>query len=54
MKIQTALKAQQAVNVLGDASSDQAIELAREMESMSGAQQKKIVEDLEEDPPADG
>lgn len=48
--LQTALKAQKAASFGGDINAEEAVELAHEMAAMSGAQQKKIVEEREVNP----
>lgn len=45
VKIDTALRAQEAAKVSGTFNTDEAVELAKEMAVMSGAQQKKIIID---------
>ena len=52
VKIETALRAQEASkdSVFGKVNEDDAIELAKEMSPMSGAQQKKIVKDRQDNP----
>ncbi len=48
--LKTALRAQDAAATYGQVDSEQAVKLAMEMEPMSGAQQSKIVKDLQADP----
>ncbi|HAM45053.1 MAG TPA: hypothetical protein DCM67_08555 [Propionibacteriaceae bacterium] len=50
VSLQTALRAQQAAAANGEVSPTDAVEFAREMSPMSGAQQKKIVTAREENP----
>jgi hypothetical protein len=50
LNIQTALRAQRASEVSGDVKPEEAIEFAKEMAGMSGAQQTKIVESRRENP----
>jgi ParB family chromosome partitioning protein len=50
--IRTALRAQDAAETTGDFKPDEAVKLAKEMSSMSGVQQKKIIEKREEKPEA--
>lgn len=50
VKIDTAMRAQDAAGVLGDVDPKEAVELAKEMSTMSGAQQKKIVKERETHP----
>lgn len=50
VKIDTALRAQEAAAVSGDVNAQEAVELAKEMSTMSGAQQKKIVKERETNP----
>jgi len=45
-----ALRAQRAASVTGDTNADEAVALAKEMAPMSGAQQKKIVDEREANP----
>lgn len=53
VSVDTALRAQDAAEVSGDVDPDEAVELAKEMEPMSGAQKRKIVEDREKNPDSD-
>ncbi len=50
VKLKTALRAQDAASVAGPTSKSEAIEFAKEMESMSGAQQSKIVKNRQQEP----
>lgn len=50
VKVRTALRAQRAAGVSGTLDSDEAIEFAKEMTPMSGAQQDKIVKEREKNP----
>lgn len=50
VKIDTALRAQEAAEVAGDVDPTEAVELAKEMSAMSGAQQRKIVKDRQDNP----
>lgn len=50
VNMQVALRAQRAAAVSGAIQSEEAVELATEMASMSGAQQTKIVKEREENP----
>ena len=50
VELKTALRAQDAAAALGNSDSEEAVKLAKEMSPMSGAQQKKIQQDLKEDP----
>ena len=49
IKLQTALRAQKAASVTGETNPDEAVEFAKEMSQMSGAQQSKIVKEKESD-----
>lgn len=55
VKVPTALRAQQAASVKGETDPEEAVQFAKEMAGFSGAQQKKIIEDREDNPdvPAD-
>ena len=50
VKLQTALRAQRAASVSGEANPDEAVEFAKEMEPLSGIQQSKMVETREAKP----
>lgn len=50
VSVKTALRAQEAASVTGEVDHEEAVELAREMSAMSGAQQSKIVGDRQENP----
>jgi ParB family chromosome partitioning protein len=50
VSVQTALRAQQAASVSGEPDPDEAVEFAKEMAPMSGAQQAKIVESRQDNP----
>lgn len=50
INVQTALRAQKAAGVSGEINPDEAVEFAKEMAPMSGAQQSKIVESREQNP----
>ncbi|MEK7994343.1 MAG: ParB/RepB/Spo0J family partition protein [Planctomycetota bacterium] len=50
VKVETALRAQKAASVKGKTDAAEAIQFAKEMAPVSGAQQKKIVEAREEKP----
>jgi ParB family chromosome partitioning protein len=50
VRLPTALRAQKAASVSGEVISEEAVELAKEMSGMSGAQQKKIVQDRASNP----
>jgi ParB family chromosome partitioning protein len=51
--LQVALRAQDAASVSGKFKPEEAVVLAKELSQMSGAQQKRIVKNREEDPDAD-
>jgi len=51
--LQVALRAQDAASVSGEFKPEEAVVLAKELSQMSGAQQKRIVKNREEDPDAD-
>lgn len=53
VKIETALRAQRIASRAGELEEESAIELAREMSGMSGAQQKKLADSAESKPDAD-
>jgi ParB family chromosome partitioning protein len=50
LNVQTALRAQQAASVSGEFNAQEAVEFAKEMAPMSGAQQAKIVDTRRENP----
>lgn len=50
VKLQAALRAQKAATVSGETNNNEAVELAIEMNPMSGAQQSKIIKDREKNP----
>lgn len=50
INVQTALRAQKAASVSGEANAEEAVEFAKEMAPMSGAQQSKIVKSREDNP----
>ena len=50
VKIQTALRAQDAASVTGDTNEEEAVVFAKSMEAMSGVQQTKLVKDRAADP----
>lgn len=50
VKIDTALRAQEAAGVSGDVDTKEAVELAKEMSTMSGPQQRMIVKERESNP----
>ena len=50
VELKTALRAQDAASVWDNSNSEEAVKLAKEMSPMSGAQQKKIQQELKEDP----
>lgn len=50
VSVQTALRAQSAASVAGDPNPEEAVEFAREMTPMTGAQQDKIVSTRKQDP----
>lgn len=50
--IKVALRAQDAASVTGEFNADDAVKLAKEMSQMSGAQQAKLVKEIEEQPAA--
>ena len=52
VELKTALRAQDAVLALGNPNPEEAVKLAKEMSPMSGAQQKKIQQELKQDPTA--
>ena len=50
VELKTALRAQDAAAVMGNSDSEEVVKLAKEMSPMSGAQQKKIQQELKDDP----
>jgi hypothetical protein len=50
LNVQTALRAQQAASVSGEVQEGEAVEFAKEMAPMSGAQQTRIVDSRRENP----
>lgn len=50
VNMQTALRAQRAAGVSGEVNAEEAVEFAKEMTPMSGAQQAKIIATREKDP----
>ena len=52
VELKTALRAQDAAAVWDNSNSEEAVKLAKEMSPMSGVQQKKIQQELKEDPTA--
>ena len=50
VELKAALRAQDASSVWDNSNSEEAVKLAKEMSPMSGAQQKKIQQELKEDP----
>jgi ParB family chromosome partitioning protein len=53
VKVETALRAQRIAGRGGEVDAEAAVELAKEMSGMSGAQQKKLASSAEEKPDAD-
>jgi ParB family chromosome partitioning protein len=51
--MKVALRAQDAASVSGEFNATEAVVLAKELANMSGAQQKRVVQRLEEDPASD-
>jgi len=51
--VRVALRAQDAASVTGEVDDREAVKLAKEMASMSGVQQKKLVQDIQTNPDAE-
>ena len=49
VKVQVALRAQRAASVIGETNAEEAVQFAKEMAPLSGAQQQKIVNEREKD-----
>jgi ParB family transcriptional regulator, chromosome partitioning protein len=52
VKLKAALRAQDAAALSGEKNTEEAVKLAKEMSTMSGAQQSKLVKQIEEEPDA--